>query len=66
LAAALSQNFEDALLFRRLATLETDVEVGTVDEWEWTGPTDDLAAVCAEIDAPDVLERATTRAAERA
>jgi 5'-3' exonuclease len=66
LAAALSQNFEDALLFRRLATLETDVEVGTADEWEWTGPTDDLAAVCAEIDAPDVLERATTRAAERA
>jgi 5'-3' exonuclease len=65
LAAALSQNFEDALLFRRIATLELDVEVGTVDDWEWTGPTPALADVCAEIDAPDVLERATTRAASR-
>jgi 5'-3' exonuclease len=65
LAAALSQNFEDALLFRRIATLELDVEVGTVDDWEWIGPTEELAAVCAEIDAPDVLERAASRAAGR-
>ena len=33
-------DFELALLFRRIATVETDVDVGAVDEWAWTGPTD--------------------------
>ena len=27
-------------LFKVLATLRTDADVGTVDDWEWTGPTD--------------------------
>jgi len=61
LAASLAQNYELALLFRRIATLELDVEVGTVDDWEWTGPTVDLAAVCDELDAPDILERAASK-----
>jgi 5'-3' exonuclease len=60
LAAALQQGFADALLFRRLATLETDVEVGVVDDWAWSGPTDRLEAVAAELDAPDVVRRAQT------
>ena len=36
LAATLQDNFELALLFRRLATLVTDIDVGTVDSWRWT------------------------------
>ena len=32
----------------------TDVDVGAVDDWRWTGPTDDFAAVGrSEIGAPD-------------
>jgi 5'-3' exonuclease len=58
LAATLSQQFELALLFRRIATLETDVEVGRVDEWRWTGPTDELDRICERLDAPDVLRKA--------
>ncbi len=63
LAASLVQNYENALLFRRIATLETDVEVGVVDDWHWSGPTDALAAVCAELDAPDVMQKANALAA---
>jgi 5'-3' exonuclease len=62
LAATLSQEFERALLFRRIATLELDVEVGSVDDWEWRGPRPELTRFAAEIDAPDVLARATTLA----
>jgi hypothetical protein len=42
-------------LFRVLATLVTDVEVGTVDDWHWTGPGGDLESWCDRLDAPDVL-----------
>ena len=59
LAATLSQQFELALLFRRIATLETDVDVGRVEEWRWTGPTDELEAMCERLDSPDVLRKAT-------
>ena len=38
LSVALRADFQLALLFRRIATVETDVDVGTVDEWAWTGP----------------------------
>jgi 5'-3' exonuclease len=65
LAATLSQQFEQALLFKRLATLETDVEVGVVDEWEWNGPDDQFADFCDRVDAPDALRRAQTLAASR-
>ena len=40
LAAQLRGDFELALLFRRIATIETDVPVGAVDDWRWAGPTD--------------------------
>lgn len=65
LAAALAAGYEDALLFRRLATLETDVDVGTVGDWEWRGPTDELAAWAERLDAPDVATRAGTLSASR-
>jgi hypothetical protein len=59
LAATLHDQFDLALLFKRLAILETDVEVGSVDEWRWLGPTDQLASWCDRLDAPDVLRNAT-------
>ena len=65
LAARLHAELETALLFRRLATLNCDCEVGVVDDWKWDGPTDAFAAVCERLDAPDHLRRATSLAARR-
>jgi 5'-3' exonuclease len=55
-AAALAQTLERerdlALLFKDLATLRTDIDVMTsVDELEWTGPTERFAALAAAMDA---------------
>ena len=59
LNATLREQFELALLFRRIATVETDADVGTVDEWRWTGPTADFAAMVAtELGDPRLVERA--------
>jgi 5'-3' exonuclease len=63
LAGTLHQEFEQALLFKRIATLETDVDVGTVDEWKWTGPTGDLQAWADRLDAPDLIRNAERLAA---
>lgn len=57
LAATLAEHRDDALLFKVLATLRTDVEVGSVQDWRWSGPTDELAAWCDRLDAADVVER---------
>ena len=56
LSATLQANMAEALLFRRIATVDTNVEVGTVDSWRWTGPTDDFAAAAEEIGAPDLVQ----------
>ena len=58
LAGTLAEHYDDALLFKRLATLDTSVEVGTPEEWRWTGPTPELAAWCDRLDCPDVLRKA--------
>jgi 5'-3' exonuclease len=58
LAARLAADFETALLFRRLATLHTDIDVGAVAAWRWAGPTPAFAEVCARIEAPDLVRRA--------
>ena len=59
LAATLAESMDDALLFRRLATLSRDAPVSaSVDELEWTGPRDDFALVTTVIEAPDVFARA--------
>lgn len=65
LVVSLRTDFELALLFRRLATLDLDVPVGTVDEWQWQGPTPALEAMCERLDAPDVLRNAQTIIAGR-
>jgi 5'-3' exonuclease len=58
LVVSLRTDFELALLFRRLATLDLDVPVGTVDDWQWRGPTAALEEMCERLDAPDVLRNA--------
>jgi 5'-3' exonuclease len=59
LAKSLRDNYEEALLFRRLATLETDEPVlGSVDELEWKGPRPELLELAQRIDGPGLAERA--------
>src|SRR3546814_11549681 len=56
LNATLREQFELALLFRRLATVETDAAVGSVDSWLWTGPADASAAaeIAAALEPPEI------------
>ena len=59
LAATLQAQFDDALLFRRIATVDVDIDVGTVDEWRWRGPTARLAIAAAAIGAPGLVDDAS-------
>ena len=65
LAVNLRTNLTDAVLFRRLATLETDVDVGTVDSWRWQGPSSRFGEVCDRLGAPQLARRAAALAAVR-
>ena len=59
LAAALRDGFEDALLYRRIATVELGAPVSaTVDEMEWRGPRPGLDERCAELGAERLAARA--------
>jgi 5'-3' exonuclease len=52
LARTLEENRPQALLFRTLATLRTDVPTfGDVDELEWTGPRPEFAPLAAAFEA---------------
>jgi 5'-3' exonuclease len=52
LARTLAEQRENALLFRTLATLRTDINLfESVDELEWKGPTPAFATLAARIDA---------------
>ena len=55
---ALRQDFDLALLFRRIATVETDVDVGTVDDWAWHGPTPEFDDWAVAVGEPRLAERA--------
>jgi 5'-3' exonuclease len=49
---------EAALLFKRLATLDTSASLfGDVDELRWRGPTSAFAAWTERMDAPKLLDR---------
>ncbi len=65
LAATLVAGREVAALFKVLATLRTDAEVGTVDDWRWTGPKKRFADWCERLDAPRLLVRAQALAKTR-
>jgi 5'-3' exonuclease len=61
---ALREQFELALLFRRIATVETDAPVSvTVDDLEWRGPTGELRALCQRLGAAGLADRAEKVAA---
>ncbi len=63
LAVTLRDQRELALLFRRIATVERDVEVGAVDDWRWIGPTPEFEAWAERLGAPDLWRRASALAA---
>lgn len=58
LATNLAAQREDADLFKVLATLREDVDVGTVDDWLWTGPAEDFDDWCERLGAPGIATRA--------
>ena len=58
-------DLQDAALFKVLATLRSDCDVGAVDEWRWIGPRPELAAMAERLGADDVLRRAEALAAKR-
>jgi hypothetical protein len=65
LAATLRDNFELALLFRRIATIESGAEVlADVDDLRWTGPRRELVELSEQIGGLGLTERAI-RLAER-
>lgn len=54
LARTLTEEREQALLFRTLATLRTDIPVfADVDELRWTGPRDGFDALAARLEGPN-------------
>jgi len=65
LAATLASQRTDAELFKVLATLRTGADVGTVDDWRWTGPTDDFPAWCQRFGWPRLAKDAAALAAAR-
>jgi 5'-3' exonuclease len=66
LAATLGAGYAEALLFRRLATLELDAPVSrSVDELEWRGPRPGFLDWARSFDAPGLAERAAKLARRR-
>ena len=65
LAETLAEQYDDALLFKTLATLRDDMDVGGVDDWRWTGPTDDFAAWAERLGAERLVQRVSELAAAR-
>jgi len=62
LAEALFAGWDDALLFRTLATLRVDVPVfRSIDELRWRGPAKDFRRTCERLKAPALFRRALAR-----
>jgi 5'-3' exonuclease len=57
LATTLRTNRTEAELFKKLATLVQDVEVGELTDWKWNGPTDRFESVTEKLGAPQLVER---------
>jgi len=66
LATTLTEQREQAFLFRRLATLRTDAPIGVdVDALRWTGPRTELATWAERLGTPALQERGKALAAAR-
>ena len=67
LAATLVAERDQALLFRRIATVRTDAPVSnSVDELVWHGPHSGFEALCNQIGAENLFDRVMNLAAYRA
>jgi 5'-3' exonuclease len=63
LSTSLFSSWEEALLFRRLATLRLDAPVfESVDELRWNGPRESFEEECRRLKSPDLLNRARSAA----
>ncbi len=65
LSATLQHDMAHALLFRKIATVDRDVPVGSVDDWRWTGPTAAFAAIAERLGVPGLANRASALGAGR-
>lgn len=66
LAATLKAQWEDALLFRRLATLVIDPDLITsADDLRWSGPTDEWPETCRRLGLERLLGQVDRLASER-
>jgi 5'-3' exonuclease len=66
LAATLRENFDDAILFKDLATLRIDrTLLSGVGALRWQGPTPEFEDVCARLDASSLAKRAYAMAENR-
>jgi 5'-3' exonuclease len=66
LSASLREHWEDALLFRRLATLRTDAAVfESIDDLKWKGPQAGFMKFCARLGAADLAAAAEGLARSR-
>ncbi|UCG25330.1 MAG: flap endonuclease [Chloroflexota bacterium] len=58
LAANLADHMEEALLYRRLTTLRTDVPLAeSLDDLEWRGARQELRQLCAKLGTDDFPDR---------
>ncbi|HEX3820044.1 MAG TPA: 5'-3' exonuclease H3TH domain-containing protein [Candidatus Sulfotelmatobacter sp.] len=63
LAESLFSAWDEALLFRTLATLRLDVPVfESLDELQWKGPRPELEKYCQRMKSPDLLRRVSSKA----
>ena len=54
----LKNNYKDALLFRELSTLRTDVSIKeSLADLKWQGAVPRLKKICKELDSESLLER---------
>jgi 5'-3' exonuclease len=66
LSESLFAAWNDAILFRTLATLRLDVPVfGSVDELRWREPGPEFEKICGRMKASELLGRVTKLAADR-
>ena len=67
LSSTLFELWNEALLFRTLATLRLDVPVfDTVEDLRWKGPRPEFEGECVRMKAPELLTRAQSAAAGKA
>ncbi len=59
LAATLADHRDEAMLYRTIATVITDLDLfESVDDLRWAGPTPAFVELCAQLGAPQLVARA--------